>query len=66
MNTMMTNRTLARRMASAKQEIADGQREPAWSEASRIYYAARVHAHIQYIGADYDDDLRYVVVLGEN
>ena len=66
MNTIVTNRTLARRMATAKQELADGHREPAWSEGLRASHAARFFAHIQYFGTDYDDDLRYVVVLGEN
>lgn len=66
MNTMMTGRTLARRMATARHELDDEQRELALSEALHRLYAARVLAHIQYIGFDNDDDLRYVVVLGEN
>lgn len=66
MNTIMTGSTLARRMATARHELDGEHRELALSEALHNLYAARVLAHIQYIGIDYDDDLRYVVVLGEN
>ena len=66
MNTTMTSRTLARRRTTARQDLDDEHRELAWSEALHQLYAARVLAHVQYIGTDYDDDLRYVVVLGEN
>ncbi len=67
MNTIVTTETLARRSVVVKRKPADGDRKQALSEALCPSSAgARGPAHVRYAECDYDDELRYVVVLGED
>lgn len=67
MSSRFTTTTYARRGVSEAKRMArrDGGREWAWTAEPSVNGTLHF-AHTQCTETDYDDELRYVAVLGEN